>query len=274
MKLRSLATACCVFLASVSSSAQSGGTAADPISGTWTGDMGQSPSNRNAMTVELTFDGKAAVTGTITGPHLSPGEIRTGTFDLKTGALRLEVNVKDAKSVAVLEGTIVRGVAVGRVNIGNQTGSFRIAKKDASESTAGQPGGDADAAAALRKSFSEVSGWVAKAADLVPADKYTYRPVATVRTYGQIIAHITDSYHYYCGRGAGRNVQWSDATEKGPTDKSTLVPKLQQALEACLPTYTGSGQAGPLIGNVGHTSLHYGNLITYMRMLGLVPPSS
>jgi hypothetical protein len=131
-----------------------------------------------------------------------------------------------------------------------------------------------DAAAALRKSFGEVSGWVTKAADLVPADKYTYQPAQSVRTYGQLIAHIADGYAYYCARAAGRNVEWSDAIEKGKTDKATLVPKLKASLGACNSAYAGTGEVGALIDNVGHTNLHYGNIITYVRMMGLVPPSS
>jgi hypothetical protein len=49
---------------------------------------------------------------------------------------------------------------------------------------------------------------------------------------------------------------------------------LVSTIDACNAASGGAGQAGPMIANVGHTSLHYGNLITYIRMLGLVPPSS
>ena len=132
-----------------------------------------------------------------------------------------------------------------------------------------------DAATELRKSFNEVSGWVTQAAEMVPDDKYNYRPVDSVRTFGQLVGHIADSYNYFCARGAGNNVEWSDPIEKGNTDKATLVPKLKQALDRCTEVYKGSnGRVGPLLGNVGHTSLHYGNIITYMRMLGMKPPSS
>jgi uncharacterized damage-inducible protein DinB len=131
-----------------------------------------------------------------------------------------------------------------------------------------------DAAATLRKNFDEVSGWIAKAAELVPADKYTYRPAPSVRTFGQLIAHVADGYNFYCGRAAGRKIEWSDAVEKGSTDKATLAQKLKQSADACKAVYGGTGQVGALIDNVGHTNLHYGNIITYVRMLGLVPPSS
>jgi uncharacterized damage-inducible protein DinB len=127
----------------------------------------------------------------------------------------------------------------------------------------------------MRNGFNEVNGWVMKAAEMVPADKYNYRPVDTVRTFGQLIAHVTDSYNYFCANGAGNKVEWSDAVEKGATDKDTLLPKLKEAVGRCNAAYSsGNAQLRPLFVNVGHTSLHYGNIITYMRMLGLKPPSS
>ena len=127
----------------------------------------------------------------------------------------------------------------------------------------------------LRNGFNEVNEWVTKAADMVPADKYNYRPVDTVRTFGQLIGHITDSYNFFCARGVGNKVEWSDPVEKGTTDKETLLPKLKEAVGKCNAAYSsGNGQLRPLFTNVGHTSLHYGNIITYMRMMGLKPPSS
>jgi hypothetical protein len=86
--------------------------------------------------------------------------------------------------------------------------------------------------------------------------------------------HLADAYGYYCGRPTNPRTQWSDAIAKGPTDKATLAPKLEQALDACNAAYSGNGDIGQLMANVAHTSLHYGNLVTYIRMLGMVPPSS
>jgi len=127
----------------------------------------------------------------------------------------------------------------------------------------------------LKNAFNEVNEWVTKAAEMVPADKYNYRPVDTVRTFGQLIAHVTDSYNYFCAHGVGNKVEWTTPIEKGATDKDTLLPKLKEAVGKCNAAYSsGNGQFRPLFTNVGHTSLHYGNIITYMRMMGLKPPSS
>jgi uncharacterized damage-inducible protein DinB len=139
----------------------------------------------------------------------------------------------------------------------------------------GQAAQSPDTATELRKNFTEVSAWVTQAAEMIPDDKYYYRPVDSVRTFGQLVAHMADSYNYFCARGAGNNVEWADPVEKGNTDKATVVAKLKQATDRCNEVYKGnSGRVGPLLTNVGHTSLHYGNIITYIRMLGMKPPSS
>jgi len=275
MKLKIMSLACFVILSAVSIFAQSGGTAADPLSGVWTGDMGPNATTRFPLRLELKFDGKAAISGTVTGPPL-PGEIKGGTFDPKTGALKLEVEVKGDGVIhqVVLEGTVVSGLATGRVSSANQSGNFKITK-GAGDSVGAQQSGANDTAAALRYGFGEVSGWVIKAADLVPAEKYDYRPTPSVRTFGQLIAHIADAQNYYCARAVkGRSVQWSDAVEKGSVDKATLAQKLKQSIDMCNVAYGGAGEVGSLSANVGHTSLHYGNIITYIRMLGLTPPSN
>jgi len=96
-----------------------------------------------------------------------------------------------------------------------------------------------------------------------------------VRTFGQLIGHITDSLNYFCAHGAGNKVQWADPAEKGTTDKATLVPKLKEAVDKCNAVYgSDSAQIEPLMENIAHTNLHYGNLITYLRMMGMKPPSS
>lgn len=133
---------------------------------------------------------------------------------------------------------------------------------------------DNDPLAASRRAFDEVSAWVTAAAEVVPADKYSYTPAEPVRTFGQLVGHLADSYNYYCAVAAGRNVEWTDAIEKGVNDKATLVERLKQALATCTGPYTAGGNFRALVDNVGHTSIHYGNMVTYLRMMGIKPPSS
>ena len=141
--------------------------------------------------------------------------------------------------------------------------------------SAGSISAQAEIATDVRKGFEEVNDWVTKAADMVPADKYSYRPVDTVRTFGELIAHIADSYNYFCAHAVGNKVEWLTPIEKGKTDKETVLPRFKEAVGKCTAAYgANNAQLRPLFANVGHTNLHYGNIITYMRMMGLKPPSS
>ena len=132
------------------------------------------------------------------------------------------------------------------------------------------------AAAAAKAGFDEVSGWLAASAELVPAEKYTYKPVATVRSFGEVMAHAADGMNWYCASAkAAKDVPWSDAVEKGGATKAKVVAALKQASAGCAAAYASpTARIDKLMANVAHSSLHYGNAITYIRMLGLKPPSS
>jgi len=252
--------------------AQSADATADPVSGRWTGDIGLSEAGRTPVTFDLTFDGSTSVSGSVTGP--GPATFRSGTFDRATGTLKLEVDVGDGGALSrfSFEGIAVGGMATGRVNGNGQSGTFRLTRAGESRPAATQP--DVDLAAGLRAAFAELSGWVTRSAELVPAGRYTFRPIDSVRTFGQLIAHIADASNYYCARASGQDVAWSDANANGPTDKATVMRVLQQSLATCTSAHDNASSIGPLFVNLNHTSLHYGNVITYLRMLGLVPPSS
>jgi hypothetical protein len=271
MKVTTLLISCVLlFLPTASQAAQRD---SDPVSGTWTGYMGRSESEQQPINVTLKFDGKN-ITGTIIGPP-HPGEIKTGTFDAATGVLRFEVTVQnDDRTLVPFEGKVVEGTASGNLTINNQKGIFRMTRSAAAASGTAAPKADDAATAAVRRGFTNVSGFITKSAGIVPADKYSYRPVQSVRTFGELVGHIVDGYNYFCATAAGRKVQWSEATEKASTDKATLARKLKEATDACTATHGTSGQVGPLIDNLAHTNLHYGNVITYLRMMGLTPPSS
>ena len=132
--------------------------------------------------------------------------------------------------------------------------------------------------AAVKFGFEEVAGWLAASAELVPADKYSYKPVNTVRSFGELMAHAADGMNWYCGSAkAAKDIPWSDAVEKDKAGvtKARVVAALKQATAACHAAYAApTSRIDKLMANVAHSSLHYGNAITYLRMLGLKPPSS
>jgi uncharacterized damage-inducible protein DinB len=274
MRLRTVLTACWLLALAAVAPAQLPTQVADPVSGTWAALIGPGAVPDYPVTMDLKLDGTGAVTGSAKGGNGETATIR-GTFDPKTAALKMVAQISGDSNLMTFEGTLVTDTATGRLTPSNRptTGVFVLRKQAVAGASATQPGAP-DAAAPVRNGFTEVSGWVTKAADLVPADKYTYQPVKTVRTFGQLVGHVADAYNFYCGRAAGKNVQWSDEIANGKTDKATVVARLKQSLEGCNAAYASPGRIDQLMANVAHTNLHYGNIVTYMRMLGLVPPSS
>jgi hypothetical protein len=129
--------------------------------------------------------------------------------------------------------------------------------------------------AALAKNFDHVAGFLIKSAELVPESQYGERPVNTVRTFLQQIAHVVDANRYYHDSAKGPNAQWVDAVEQSATSKSEVVTLLKQSIDACRAVYNApDSRFDQLIENIGHANLHYGNVITYLRVMGFTPPSS
>ena len=246
------------------------GAQSDPLSGKW---------GRDGTTLlDLKLDNSGAVTGQImNGRPNNMAAIKAGNFNRQSGALKLEGEAKDDGGAAnpfTIEGNLVGDSLKVTAKFGAYTGAMALVRLEATEKSVA-PETPVAIIEELRKSFTAVNAAVVRSAEMVPANKYAYKPVATVRTFGELVAHIADSYAWYCAYASGRKVEWSDAIEKGKTDKATVTLKLKESLAVCTAAYANNGsQVGGLIKNVAHTNLHYGNVITYLRMMGLVPPSS
>ena len=104
---------------------------ADPISGTWAGDWGPSPGDRNQVTVDLKFDGKA-LTGTV-NPGPNAVQLSKSTFDAATGAVHMEAEAKNPRGGAaihfVIDGKVANGSMSGTWNHDKSKGDFKITKK-------------------------------------------------------------------------------------------------------------------------------------------------
>jgi uncharacterized damage-inducible protein DinB len=124
---------------------------------------------------------------------------------------------------------------------------------------------------AVTKGFAQVADWIQQSVESVPADKYTFTPAGGVRTFAQLVGHIIDGYHYYCALAKGP-AEWNDMVEKTVSTKPELVRQLAAATSAC--KNISGGTLDPQVENLGHSSLHYGNMIVYLRLLGIVPASS
>lgn len=270
MKCRAVVAACLTVLALTPTRAQQVATP-DPVTGNWVAD--------GVAFLRLKYDGKSTVSGqVVAGSPNNLANISKGTFDPRTSALRIEGDAKHPETGAmvrfVLQGTIERETLKASGTFGSEVLGSKTLLRVVGETSVATGAVDT-LSMALRFGFTEVSDWITKSAALVPAEKYTFKPAPTVRTFGELVAHVVDGYNAYCGAAApGKRPQWSDATEKGRTDKATVALKLKQATDACSAAYAGKSQLPPLMANIAHANLHYGNIIVYVRMLGLVPPST
>jgi hypothetical protein len=102
----------------------------DALSGTWSGDWGPSPGDRNQVTVEFKWDGKA-LTGTV-NPGPNAVQIQKGTFDSKTNAVHFEADVKSQSGTNihyVVDGKLAGKTMTGSWKHETNKGDFKITKK-------------------------------------------------------------------------------------------------------------------------------------------------
>lgn len=154
---------------------------------------------------------------------------------------------------------------------------------------AGQSASSNPQLASAKMFYDLVKSNVLKAAEKMPEDKYAYKPSPDVRSYGQLIGHVADAQYFMCG-AAKEGKGPAKGVEKSMTKKADLIKALQEAYAYCDSTYASltdatSADMIPFIGpektklsvlsfNTAHTFEHYGNIVTYLRMNGIVPPSS
>ena len=141
----------------------------------------------------------------------------------------------------------------------------------------------------IHTAYGIVKGHLTRAADQVPDALYAYQPTPEVRTLGQIFAHVADSSYAICS-AAGGEAAPEDSIEDTMTTKSDIQQGLADAFAFCDRAFaavddtTGSEpvslfgmdltKLGALSFVTSHQFEHYGNVVTYMRMNKLVPPSS
>jgi uncharacterized damage-inducible protein DinB len=145
----------------------------------------------------------------------------------------------------------------------------------------------------VREDWTRAIRNIKESADQMPADGYAFKPVDTVRTFGQMLGHVAGVNYLYCGAATGdKTPREEDAIEKSATTKDALVKALGESIAYCdkafaaltdatatdqidMPFGGGKGaRLSMLLGNITHVNEHYGNLVTYFRIKGMVPPSS
>jgi uncharacterized damage-inducible protein DinB len=133
---------------------------------------------------------------------------------------------------------------------------------------------------------------LAEAAESMPAADYAFKPTPQVRSFGEVIGHVINANFLFCSQAKGEKSPGTQNYERA-TDKAVLVKALNDALAYCDETYSGTtdanfntlvtvagpkpsqaGRGSVLMFNTTHNNEHYGNIVVYLRLKGLVPPST
>ena len=143
---------------------------------------------------------------------------------------------------------------------------------------------------AVTNSWNRMKRLLAASAAAMPDAAYSFKPSPDVRTFGELIGHLADEHYLLCSGAKGeKNPREGNSFEKLAT-KAELVKAMNDSIAYCDPVYSGAKDDpkmtqpvtpnrrdtpfSSLLMNVTHDSEHYGNIITYLRMKGIVPPSS
>lgn len=126
-------------------------------------------------------------------------------------------------------------------------------------------------------------------AEKMPEENYGFKPADSVRSFGQIVGHVADSQYFMCSTVLGEKSP-GGTIEKTKTSKADLIAGLKGAFATCDRAWDGMTEASAsetvklfkgdmakrdvLTANTMHGVEHYGNLIVYLRMKNIVPPSS
>ena len=143
--------------------------------------------------------------------------------------------------------------------------------------------------AAARMQYESVRDLILRTARGVPAEVLAYRPTEEVRSFSELLGHVANASFMFCSVVLDEDSPSSTNYEE-VTDQAGLVAGLEEAFAYCDRAHTGLsgqslmeevslfGQTGSriwvLVFNATHDWEHYGNLVTYMRLNGIVPPSS
>jgi uncharacterized damage-inducible protein DinB len=152
------------------------------------------------------------------------------------------------------------------------------------------PAPDTGYTATVRNSWNTVKRYVAASAEKMPAEHYAFRPTPDVRTFGELIGHLANEHYMLCSPLKGEANPMEKVDFEKTTGKADLVMAINDSNAYCdaayaaakddpktITSFSATRRDTPfrvMLLNVTHDNEHYGNLITYLRMKGLVPPSS
>jgi uncharacterized damage-inducible protein DinB len=138
-----------------------------------------------------------------------------------------------------------------------------------------------------KQAYTGIKNNLLKMAEKMPEEAYDFKPTPEQRTFGGLVAHVADSQARTCSTVNGEPKSVGAASK---TTKADLVAALKQSFEICDAAYNSltdatavetittprgqSSRLGALVRNTIHDNEEYGYMSVYLRLKGVVPPSS
>jgi uncharacterized damage-inducible protein DinB len=139
----------------------------------------------------------------------------------------------------------------------------------------------------VKSSYNGIKMTLTKAAEKMPEENYSFKTVPSVRSYGEMIGHIADVQLALCGIAKGEQKKGTAASK---TSKAELANELKASFAYCDMVFDSMTdkegatkvkmfgrdmtKLGVLNFVVDHDNEMYGNLVAFLRIKGIVPPSS
>src|SRR5580704_18690898 len=123
----------------------------------------------------------------------------------------------------------------------------------------------------IHDNFEYVTGKILEMAKDWPAEKYDYRPGPGLRSFGEIMVHVTGGNGYAAKAGRGEQVNWDELDPKNYKTKAEIVAVLEKSIADATATLKATPDdrftktLSPWVAVIEHAGEHYGQLVVYYR---------
>jgi uncharacterized damage-inducible protein DinB len=131
-------------------------------------------------------------------------------------------------------------------------------------------------------------------AEKMPIEHFAFKPTPEVMSYGRLFGHTMETQYSYCNAVKGGVNPAAGKDFEKVLDKATVIQMVKDSFAYCDDAFAGLtnanalemitvgiapnqrqiARANQLTQLIVHGNEHYGNMVTYMRIKGIVPPSS
>jgi len=133
---------------------------------------------------------------------------------------------------------------------------------------------------AIKGMFADINRRVLAMAKDLPEEKYSHKPSADTRSFGDVIVHIASGNIFAAKIGRGEKANWDELDPKEYQTKAAIVALIDKSIAdataslKAIPAEYFSKTLYPWFAVIEHAGEHYGQLVAYYREMGLVPPES